>query len=95
MMLDWLIVGGGIHGVHIAARLIGQANVDIEQIRIIDPNGKLLQRWKDCTSTTGMQYLRSPSVHNLDIDPWALLDKAVEEENQGIPLFSPPYDSRV
>lgn len=92
MILDWLIVGGGIHGVHIAARLIGQANVNIEQIRIIDPNEKLLQRWKDCTSTTGMQYLRSPSVHNLDIDPWALLDKALEEENQGIPLFSPPYD---
>ena len=37
MILDWLIVGGGIHGVHIAARLISQAKVGIEQIRIVDP----------------------------------------------------------
>ena len=78
MILDWLIVGGGIHGVHIAARLISQAKVGIEQIRIVDPYEKLLHRWKECTSTTGMRYLRSPSVHNLDIDPWALLEKASE-----------------
>ena len=92
MMLDWLIIGGGIHGVHIAARLISQAKVGIERIRIVDPNEKLLHRWKECTSTTGMEYLRSPSVHNLDIDPWALLEKASEEESHQIPLFAPPYD---
>ncbi len=28
MNLEWLIVGGGIHGVHIAACLIGEAGVD-------------------------------------------------------------------
>ncbi len=27
MQLDWLIIGGGIHGVHIAARLLGEAGV--------------------------------------------------------------------
>ena len=37
MSLQWLIVGGGIHGVHIAARLIGEAGVDRSKIRIIDP----------------------------------------------------------
>ena len=25
--LDWLIIGGGIHGVHIAARLLGESGV--------------------------------------------------------------------
>ena len=35
--LDWLIIGGGIHGVHLAARLLGEARVPPEQVRIVDP----------------------------------------------------------
>ena len=32
--LDWLIIGGGIHGVHIAARLLGECGIDPARLRI-------------------------------------------------------------
>lgn len=70
--LDWLIIGGGIHGVHIAARLLGEAGVSPDRLRIVDPGDRLLARWRICTATTGMSHLRSPSVHHLDLDPWSL-----------------------
>ena len=37
MALDWLIIGGGIHGVHIAVRLFGESGVAPERLRIVDP----------------------------------------------------------
>lgn len=72
MSLDWLIIGGGIHGVHIAASLLGEKVVSPERLRIVDPGEQLLERWKTCTAVTGMSHLRSPSVHHLDLDPWSL-----------------------
>ena len=65
MKADWVIIGGGIHGVHLAARLIGDADIAPEQLRIIDPGERLLERWRAFTETTGMTHLRSPSVHLL------------------------------
>ncbi|MEM7583972.1 MAG: FAD/NAD(P)-binding protein [Acidobacteriota bacterium] len=70
--LDWLIIGGGIHGVHIAARLLGDADVAPDRLRIVDPGDQLLERWRTCAATTGMSHLRSPSAHHLDVDPWSL-----------------------
>ena len=91
MSLDWLIVGGGIHGVHIAARLIGEADVAGERVRIVDPADRLLARWRTCTATTGMTHLRSPSVHHLDLDPWSLQCFAGKLESRKPDLFAPPY----
>jgi hypothetical protein len=44
--VPWLIVGGGIHGVHIAARLLGSdgAVINPEDLCIIDGNRHLLQK---------------------------------------------------
>ena len=92
MNLDWLIIGGGIHGVHIAARLIGEAGVDPDRLRIVDPGERLLERWRTCTATTGMTHLRSPSVHNLDLNPWSLKRSAGRRKNRKSGLFAPPYD---
>lgn len=89
---DWLIVGGGIHGVHIAARLLADARVAPEQLRIVDPAGRLLARWRAVTETTGMSHLRSPSVHHLDLDPGSLLDFAGKPRSGKSRLFAPPYD---
>ena len=72
MNLDWLIIGGGIHGVHIANRLLVDADIPAERLRIVDPSSRLLERWHDCTNTMGMSHLRSPSVHHLDTDPLSL-----------------------
>ena len=53
MALDWLIIGGGIHGVHIAARLLGESGVAPERLRIVDPGDRLLAHWRSCAATTG------------------------------------------
>lgn len=92
MKLRWLIVGGGIHGVHLAARLVGEAGVAPERLGILDPGEQLLERWRICTATTGMTHLRSPSVHHLDLDPWSLQDFAESLGNREAGLFAPPYD---
>jgi cation diffusion facilitator CzcD-associated flavoprotein CzcO len=92
MSLEWIIIGGGIHGVHLAARLIGEAGVDASRLLIIDPEPELLARWRTCTRTTGMTHLRSPSVHNLDMDPWSLKFFAEKHGVDGPACFAPPYD---
>jgi len=44
-VIDWLIIGGGIHGVHLACVLLGKAGVAPERLRILDPHERLLARW--------------------------------------------------
>ena len=90
--LDWLIIGGGIHGVHIAARLVGEAGVPAARLRIVDPGAQLLERWRRCTEATGMTHLRSPSVHHLDLNPWSLHQSAGARKRREHGLFAPPYD---
>ena len=90
--LDWLIVGGGVHGVHLAARLIGEAGVAPGRLRILDPAERLLARWRACTATTGMTHLRSPGVHHLGLGPNDLLDYASPRRRLEPSLFEPPYD---
>ncbi|MCG8588076.1 MAG: FAD/NAD(P)-binding protein [Proteobacteria bacterium] len=71
-MLDWLVIGGGPHGVHAALRLIGEADVPRDAIRILDDEPRLPARWRRSTRNTGMRYLRSPSVHHIDLSSSAL-----------------------
>ncbi len=92
MNIEWLIIGGGIHGVHIAARLIGEGGVAPEQLRIVDPAERLLDRWRTCAAVTGMAYLRSPSVHHLDLSPWSLRRFADKQNRPESEIFAPPYD---
>ncbi|MEM7246661.1 MAG: FAD/NAD(P)-binding protein [Acidobacteriota bacterium] len=92
MSLDWLIIGGGIHGVHVATRLIGQAGVAADALRIIDPAPELLAQWRARTATTGMSHLRSPAVHHLDLESGALDRFAGRRSRRKSGLFAPPYD---
>lgn len=71
-MLDWLIVGGGVHGAHLAIHLLAECGVRAERLRILDPHPRLVARWSQCTENTGMRFLRSPLVHNLAPEPFAL-----------------------
>ena len=68
-----LIVGGGIHGTHIAARLVGEGDLRPEDLTLVDPSASLLDRWKHCVDRTGMQHLRSPAVHHIGLHPFELL----------------------
>ena len=71
-MLDWLVIGGGPHGVHAVARLLGEAGVAREGLRILDDEVDLLARWRRTTRNTGMRFLRSPAVHHLDLSSASL-----------------------
>ncbi|ACL23550.1 FAD/NAD(P)-binding protein [Chloroflexus aggregans] len=73
MDLHWLIIGGGIHGVHLALVLRERCGIAAEQMQIIDPHEQLLARWEACTTACGMRYLRSTVVHHLAPDPHDLL----------------------
>ncbi len=70
--LDWIIIGGGVHGVHIAIRLLGGRHTTADRLRIVDPGPQLLLRWRARVAVTGMSFLRSPSMHHLDEDSYSL-----------------------
>jgi len=94
-MLDFLIIGGGIHGVHLAHVLIHREGLPADAIRILDPHETLLASWSRRTSNTGMRYLRSPRIHHLDLAPQALeqfaLERALGPETWIAPYYRPSY----
>jgi len=82
-MLDWLIIGGGIHGTHLSLVLTEQAGVPRDNVRVLDPYPSALSCWDRNTNHVGMQFLRSPQVHHIDLDPMAL--KRWAETDEGRP----------
>jgi len=82
--IPWLIVGGGIHGVHISVRLIGNNVVNSSDICIIDSNDALLQNWKCRTRNSGMEYLRSSAGYHLDIGEDSLRSFSSREDMAGM-----------
>jgi cation diffusion facilitator CzcD-associated flavoprotein CzcO len=89
-MLEWLIVGGGIHGTHLAHVLLAGRGVARDRLAVLDPHPTPLHRWRECTRAVGMRYLRSPSVHHIGLDPFDLVEFA-RAWPRGRP-FTPPYD---
>lgn len=66
--LQWLIVGGGPHGVHIATRLLEEVpSISRSDLCIVDEEPRLLHKWKTRTAATGMAYLRSSASYHLDV----------------------------
>ena len=63
--LDWVIVGGGPHGV-CAARALQSVGADL---RIVEPTGTLLDRWAERARSVAMTSMRSPVSHHLDTHP--------------------------
>lgn len=93
-MLDWLIIGGGIHGTHLSFALTQQYHLPAARVRVLDPYPQPLMRWHQVTANTGMDYLRSPIVHHLHYDQGALpLYARIHAEadyTRFIPAFSRP-----
>ncbi|MAF13086.1 hypothetical protein CMK11_21755 [Candidatus Poribacteria bacterium] len=71
-MLDWLIIGGGIHGTHLSRVLTADVGVDAAKVRVLDPHAEPLQRWRECTRNCGMEFLRSPLEDHIADDPLSL-----------------------
>ncbi len=91
-MFQWLIIGGGVHGTYMANVLVQQAGIDHQKIRILDPFERPLHRWRQNTANCGMQYLRSPSVHNLDIPILSLYRFGKTWKGVARPVFIPNYN---
>lgn len=66
-MLDWLIIGGGIHGTYLSHYLLNRKGVCADRVRVLDPHAVPLARWTHLATNTGMRYLRSSRVHHLDL----------------------------
>lgn len=69
------IVGGGVHGVHLAVRLLQAELIEPDELRIVDPSG-LLESFRRKCRQCGMVELRSPFVHHVGTDPFSLRDFA-------------------
>lgn len=91
MMYEWIIVGGGIQGTTMATFLLKKKKTTIEKLAIIDRHTEPLANWKRCTSTISMPYLRSPSVHHLDVDPFGLQGFVKERSYDGKTAFYGQY----
>lgn len=91
-MLEWLIIGGGIHGTYLANLLINQVGVGRDDLRILDPHENLLETWSRNTANCGMHYLRSPATHNLDLPVLSLYRYARSPEGKPERDFIPPYN---
>lgn len=90
--LQWLVIGGGLHGVHLAVRLVGEAGIDAKQLALLDPADRLLDRWLTFTAATGMTHLRSAGVHHLDIEPSSLNHMAGNRRQRPVGLMRGRYD---
>ena len=83
------IVGGGIHGVAIALRLLRETPVAAKHLAILDRHPQPLTQWRDKTERQGMTFLRSPAVHHISRDPLGIVEYA-ERHNRTSEL-APPY----
>jgi hypothetical protein len=90
-MLDWLIIGGGIHGTHLAHVLTSKAGVARDRLSLLDPHPAPLARWTKLTGNTGMNYLRSPAVHNLGLTPDDLDKFASTPAGRAVRSYLHPY----
>jgi cation diffusion facilitator CzcD-associated flavoprotein CzcO len=90
-MLDWLIIGGGVHGTAISHTLTMRAGVPRDRLRVLDPYDKPLTRWTALATNTGMDYLRSPLAHQLHFDPFSLRFFAQIQQGQALARFIPQY----
>lgn len=94
-MLDWLILGGGLQGTHLAIALLANPNVARSSLRILDTHAEPFHAWRKATRAVGMRYLRSASVHHVDLDPYSLrrfASKLRRGGNPSLAIFAAPYD---
>jgi len=87
-MLDWLIVGGGVHGTHLSLVLKRKG---AGAVRVLDPHERPLDVFWRVTAATGMEFLRSPAIHHLDTPPHALAAFAKTGRGRRVARFLAPY----
>lgn len=83
------IIGGGIHGVAIAIRLLRDMPTAAKYLAIVDRHPQPLVQWRCKTERQGMTFLRSPAVHHITPDALGIVEYA-EYHNRTNEL-APPY----
>ena len=91
-MLEWLIIGGGIHGTYLANLLTHLPGLERHQVRILDPHPGLLTAWERNAANCGMAYLRSPATHHIARPILSLYRYAQTRGALVRPMFTPPYN---
>lgn len=90
--LDWIIIGGGVHGTHLSHVLVHRGGVAPARVRVLDPHEHPLATFWRVTEATGMRHLRSPGVHHVDLHPNALRRFAKQGAGRPHARFVHPYD---
>ena len=83
------IIGGGIHGVSIAIRLLRDIPSSARHLAIVDRHPQPLTQWRCKTERQGMRFLRSPAVHHLTPDALGIVEYA--ERHNRTDELAPPY----
>jgi len=89
-LLEWLVIGGGVHGTHLSHVLVNGRGEPPDRVRVIDRERDPLTSFWRCTEATGMSHLRSAGVHHLDLDPLSLVRFATRTKQRHGRLI-PPY----
>ena len=81
------IIGGGIHGVSIALRLLRE--IPPTALAVVDRHPLPLTEWRRKTERQGMKFLRSPAVHHITPDALGIVEYA--ERHNRTDELAPPY----
>lgn len=93
LMLDWLIIGGGVHGTYLSNLLATEQQLSHRQLAVLDPHLQPLALWHRNTRNCGMRFLRSPATHNLGVGILSLYRYAKETQRADTdfrPLYNRP-----
>lgn len=90
-MLDWLIIGGGVHGTYLSNLLLHEAGVPVKRLAVLDPFEVPLTAWRRRARACGMPYLRSPATHNIDLHILSIHRFAQTGEGRPYADFIPNY----
>ncbi len=69
--VEWVVVGGGIHGTYVARELL-EAGVPREELAVLDSHGELLTSFRRKARACGMDTLRSNYVQHIGPSPFGL-----------------------
>ncbi len=83
------IIGGGIHGISIALRILRDMPEAASHLAIVDRHPHPLTAWQYKTERQGMTFLRSPAVHHITPDALGIVEYA--ERHNRTDELAPPY----
>lgn len=78
--VEWLVVGGGIHGTYLA-RELRESGVDPADLAIVDSHGELLASFRRKARACGTETLRSNYVQHVGPSPFGL-ERFAETNNR-------------